>query len=312
MKKQPAAVIAALSIVLTLTACNNETDPKSGDSTVTESTNSTQSQTPGTPSSLNIERASTGQPTGSPTKIEGPDGSPIYTSEFTTYTDKNGNEAEYSEDNLGNAICDGFAYIAPPGELCLTSIDNADAYDEDTLSFAGVPETKLQDYVRVNVGDKVNGLTVQSAQTVFFDDETSTSEIPAAKYLSGCEVTFQGEMELTGYAVAVKEDNYGVQAGDILFVPQGECALPVMSFKSDDEIGLYHDYYTGSNYGLTWVNGYGQFCLGNTQTAVADISCLPTDGTFAKVKVVINNITMTSSKDWVDIIQANIVSIKPN
>ncbi len=312
MKKQPAAVIAALSIALMLTACNNEKDPGGGNSSVAESTNSTQSQTPAVPSSLNIERAPADPPAGNPTKIEGPDGSPIYTSEFTTYTDKNGEAAEYSDDNLGNAICDGFAYIAPPGELCLTSIDNADVYNEETLSFAGVPETKLQDYVRVNVGDKVNGLTVQSAQTVFFDDEMSTSEFPAAKYLSGCEVTFQGEMELNGYAVAVKEDNYGVQAGDILFVPQGECDLPVMSFKSDNEIGLYHNYYTGSNYGLTWVNGYGQFCLGNTQTTVADVSCLPTDGTFAKVKVVINNITLTSSKDWVDIIQANIVSIKPN
>lgn len=311
MKKQPAAVIAALSIAMMLTACNNETDPKSGDSPVTESTNNSHSQSPAIPSSLNIERASAEQPTGSPTKIEGPDGNSIYTSEFTTYTDKNGDPAEYSDGNLGNAICDGFAYISPPGELCLTSIDNADIYDEETLSFAGVPETKLQDYVRVNVGDNVNGLTVLSAQTVFFDDETSTSEVPSAKYLSGCEITFQGEMELNGYAVAVKEDNYGVQAGDILFVPQGECHLPVMSFKSDDKVGLYHSYYTGSNYGLTWVNCYGQFFLGNTQTATADISCLPDDGTFAKVKVVVNNITMTSSKDWVDIIQANIVSIKP-
>ncbi len=312
MKKQPAAVIAALSIAITITACSSRTNPDDDNSSIAESTNNSQIQSPLTTSSLSIERASDEQPTGTPTKIEGPDGNPIYTSEFTTYIDKSGNAAEYSDGNLGSAVCDGFAYIAPPGELCLTSVDNADIFDEETLSFAEVPETKLQDYVRVNVGDKVNGLTVLSAQTVFSDDGTGTSEVLGARYFSGCKIVFQGEMELNGYAVAVGEDDYGVQAGDILFVPQGECCLPVMSFKSDDAIGLYHSYYTGSSYGLTRVNCYGQFCLGNIQDTTADISCLPNDGTFAKVKVIISDITMTSNKDRVDIIQANIVSIKPN
>lgn len=314
---QAAAIIAAISTALALTACTNETNslanstdtPDSkADSAITESTDDRTHQP--SASSLNIEKAATQPPAGTATKIEGPDGTPIYTSEFTTYTDKNGNPADYTDGNLGYAVCSGFAYIAPPGELCLTSIDNADIYNEDTLSFAGVPDTKFQDYVRINVGDKVNGLTVKSASATFGDDEMNLPENKCGKYFSGCECEFIGDMELVGYACAVKEDAYGIQAGDILFVPQGECPLPSMSFKTDEETGVHHLYYTGSNYGLTWVNQYGQIFLGNTQETTADISCLPSDGTFVKVKVVIDNIRMTSNKDWIDLIQANIVTIE--
>lgn len=306
-----AAIIAAISIALTLTACTNgatgTADSTDAPDSKTDSS-TTESQTPA--SLLSIERTAVQPPAGAASAIKGPDGNPIYTSEFTTYTDKDGNSAEYADGNLGYAVCGGFAYIAPPGELCLTSIDNADIYSEDALSFAGVPETKFQDYVRINVGDKVNGLTVKSAAATFRDDELNLPEDTPGKYFSGCECEFVGEMELVGYACAVKEDAYGIQAGDILFVPQGECSLPTMSFRTDEETGVHHLYYTGSNYGLTWVNQYGQIFLGNVRETTADISCLPSDGTFVKVKAVINDITMTSNKDWADITQANIVTIE--
>ncbi len=301
--KKHASIIAALALTLTLAGCN---DSRNNSQQTGSSSGGLES------SALTIIKSDKlKEPEGFATGINGPDGNPIYTSEFTQYTDKNGKPAVYSEGNLGTAMCEGFAYISTPGGLCLTSIDNADVYNEESLSFSGITDEKLQDYVRIDAGDKVNGLTVYHAKTIFRADETGLPDDAAGKHLTGCEVSFLGELELNGYACAVKEDAYGVQAGDILFVPQGECPLPVMSFRADREIGIHHTYYTGFNYGLTWANKYGQIFLGNKQTIDADVSCLPTDGTFAKVKVVINNITMTSSKDWVDIIQANIVSIKP-
>ena len=83
-----------------------------------------------------------------------------------------------------------------------------------------------------------------------------------------------------------------------------------MSFKTDEEIGIFHTYYTGYGNGMAWANKYGQIFLGNTQTTSADVSCLPTDGLFTKVKVVVKGIKMTSSPDWFDIIQADIVTIE--
>jgi len=250
------------------------------------------------------------EPEGFATRIIGLDGDPIYTSEFSQYIDKDGKQAVYSEGNLGTAICEGFAYIASNGGSCLTDRDNADVYNEGSLSFSGVTDEKLQNYVRIDAGDKVNGLTVYHAKTLFRADEMGLPGSAVGKDFAGCEVTFLDDLELHGYACAIKDDAYGVQAGDILFVPQGKCPLPVMSFQTDMELGTYHSYYTGSDYGLTWVNQYGQIFLGNTQTTDADVSCLPADGSFVKVKAVVKGIRMTSSVDWIDIVQASIITIE--
>lgn len=298
--KTTASVFAAIALSLTLVGCTDSRNNSQNESNPDGSEGS----------ALTIVKSDKLQePSGLATEIKGLDGNPIYTSEFTKYIDRDGNPAEYSEGNLGTAECEGFAYISAPDGLCLTSIDNADIYSEETLSFSGITDEKLQDYVRIDVGDTVNGLTVYVAKTIFRADETGLSDSALGKHFTGCEVSFLGELELNGYACVVKDDIYGVQTGDILFVPQGECPLPVMSFRTDRDIGIHHTYYTGFNFGLAWVSKYGQITLGNEQTTDADISCLPDDGSFVKVKAVVRAIRMTSTADWVDLIQASIVTI---
>ncbi len=295
-----ASMIAALTFALSLAGCTGSSDPRSENSS-------------GDAESLAVSIIKSDklkEPEGFATGIKGLDGNPIYTSEFSQYIDKDGKHAVYSEGNLGTAMCEDFAFIASDGGLCLTDKGNADVYNEGSLSFSGVTDEKLQDYVRIDVGDKVNGLTVYSAKTLFRADENELPDSALGKHFTGCEVTFLGDLELHGYACAIKDDAYGVQAGDILFVPQGKCPLPVMSFKTDKELGTYHSYYTGSNYGLTWVNPYGQIYLGNTQTTDADVSCLPEDGSFVRVKAVVKGIQMASSIDWIDITQASIITIE--
>lgn len=297
--KKAASMIAALTLAMSLAGCaDSSSDPQSGDDGAEDLTVSI------------VKSDKLKEPEGVATGIKGPDGNPIYTSEFTQYIDKDGKHAVYSEGNLGTAICEDFAFIASAGGLCLTDKGNADLYNEGSLSFSGVTDEKLQDYVRIDEGDKVNGLTVYNAKTIFRADENELPDSAVGKHFMGCEVTFLGHLELHGYACAMKDDAYGVQAGDILFVPQGKCPLPVMSFHTDKDLGIYHSYYTGSNYGLTWVNQYGQIFLGNTQTTDADVSCLPEDGTFVKVKAVVKGIQMSSTADWVDITQASIITIE--
>lgn len=307
MKRLKLTAITALMIfTLSLSGCANGDNPALSDSSAEFESESV----PETSQALVISRANKGKPDGVITKIKGLDGTPIYSSEFSKYIDKEGNSAEYSEGNLGTAVCDGFAFISAPDGLNYNSIDNADIFDSDTLRFSGMSEEKFQDYVRINTGDKVNGLTVISAKSMFRDTEIELPDSAVGKYYAGCECSFLGELELVGYACAIQEDEYGVQAGDIIFVPQGDCPLPVMSFKTDEEIGIFHTYYTGYSNGMAWANKYGQIFLGNTQTTSADVSCLPTDGLFTKVKVVVKGLKMTSSPDWFDIIQADIVTIE--
>lgn len=316
-----AAVIAAISVMLC--GCSDNSDSSSDNSTPSgvQSTsndvpdNSDNSEivsdipavTP--PPTLTIIRNEQSEPKGTRTKITGLDKYSIFTSQITDYKDKNGESGLYSDDDMSIVICDGFAYVSNPSDICYTSFDNTDIYNKDTMTFSGVSETNLQEYVRINVGDTVNGLTVKSAKTMFIDDDMGLTEMALGKYFKACECTFSGEMELTGYVCIFPEDGYGVQTGDMLFVPSGSCNLPVMSYNKDTEIGTYHTYYYGNSLGMTWVNQYGQIFLGNINTCSADLSALPTDGTFTKVKILVNNISMSSAVDWQDIIQAEILSV---
>lgn len=313
------SIIAAASVMLT--GCSGDNNSDSQESTIqssssqdTDSTydiedNSENNSTP-EPPTLTIEAKEQTDPKGIRTKMTGLDKHSIFTSQITDYKNKNGQSTLYSDDDMGIAVCEGFAYISNPSQFCYNSIDNADIFSADTLSFIGSPENELmQDFVRINVGDKVNGLTVSSAKTLFIDDDMGLKETALGKYFRGCECTFIGEMELTGYACILKDDGYGVQAGDIIFAPSGSCNLPVMCFEKDVDIGTYHTYYTGSTNGLTWFNAYGQIFLGNAQTAVADLSCLPSDGSFVRVNVVVKNISMSSTADWLNLVEAEIAAI---
>lgn len=319
MKKfKAAAIVAAVSIMLCGCSDNSDSSSDNSISNASQSTSEENSEisnatveipTEVTPPTLAITQKEESEPKGTRTKITGLDKYSIFTSQITDYKDKNGESGLYSDDDMSIVICDGFVYLSDPSDICYTSYDNADIYNEDTMSFSGVSETNFQEYVRVSIGDTVNGLTVKSAKSMFIDDDMGLSEMALGKYFKACECTFSGEMELTGYACIIPDDGYGVQAGDILFVPSGSCNLPVMSYNKDSEIGTYHTYYYGNSYGMTWVSQYGQIFLGNANTCSADLSALPTDGTFAKVNILVNNISMSSAVDWQDIIQAEILSV---
>lgn len=338
-KTKLAALIAAASLILAGCANNNTTNSddnsgstqssedtstqsstdsstqssvQSNNSSSTESTESTTPEpTPSEPAALEIVAKEQDEPKGQRTKITGLDKHSIFTSQITSFTDKNGQQGTYSDENMALAICNGFAYISNPSDICYTSLDNADIFNKETLSFEGVSGSeKFQEYVRINEGDTVNGLKVTSAKTMFINDDMNLPETALGKYFRGCECTFSGEMELNGYICIIPEDAYGVRAGDILFVPSGNCRLPVMSFMKDTEVGTHHTYFTGSDYGMTYVNQYGQIFLGNINTTKADLSAFTETGKFTKAKLTVKNVKMSSSYDWTNFIEAEIVTIE--
>ncbi len=314
------ALIFALSLALLLTGCNKNGNSDSNSSSESSSqTNSTSSGSQ-TESSTQTESGSESTensseiPTEDSTKLTGLAGDKILKSEITQVFNSDGSE-EYSDENFQSVVCNGFVYLAEPTFNNLNSIDNADSFDDGTKTFTGMSADKLKNYKRLNVGDTISGLTVTSAQSNFgsdsidgFDKNTLSEKFPEIYFNAGsCELS--GELKMTGYACVIPEDEYGIESGTILFVPSGECPLPVMAYSSDEQTGVFHRANVGMHGDFTWAGEYGQVNIGNINSATADVSMLPTDGTFVKVNVTVDSIKLSGSVNFNNLATANIVEI---
>lgn len=212
-----------------------------------------------------------------------------------------------TEENFFRATIDS-AYYALPLFQCLTDRDNE--YDEDELLFKDAPQGSQSDFIKVKKGDTIFGITVSEASSEF------NLNSPVLGVVVRTSLTLEGEITLTGYARVIPGNEYGVAVGDIIFLPTGNVPLPVVRFDGCDKDGVITrrtgDVYIGgsSEDSITFTNEFtDRFTLGNISTASADISVIPTDGSFKKVNVTISNIVMKSSADWLTQIDAKIVSI---
>lgn len=312
MKKS--ALIFALSLALLLTGCNkngnSDSNSTSESSSQTNSTSSTSQTSSGSESTENSSEI----PAEDSTKLTGLAGDKILKSEITQVFNSDGSE-EYSDENFQSVVCNGFVYLAEPTFNNLNSIDNADSFDEGTKTFAGMSADKLKNYKRLNVGDMISGLTVTSAQSNFgsdsmdgFDKNALSEKFPEIFFNAGsCELS--GELKMTGYVCVIPEDEYGIESGTILFVPSGKCSLPVMAYSSDEQTGVFHRANVGMHGDFTWVGEYGQINIGNINSATADVSMLPTDGTFVKVNVTVDSIKLSGGVNFNNIATAEIVTI---
>ena len=274
------------------TGSNSETGSQSGTSSVSEPVESIDS-TPSVP--------------GDATFLKGALGDPIGLSEITSAKGADFTEIppeQLSEDNFGEAQAD-CAYYAYPAYACHTSLD--DNYDEDNVLFTGVPEGETGgDYIKVKAGGKVCGLTVKTANSSF----NINSPIPGGIVSTMLEL--DGEATLTGYAWIEQQDDYGIVAGDIKLIPSGDVQLPVVRFDRADEDGIPRrsNGIVGMDNGIYYTNDFGRsFDLGNISETSADISVLPSDGSYAKVTITISNIRMSSTLDWLTRLNADIVSV---
>lgn len=305
MKKS--ALIFALSLIL-FTGCKGNGTSDSGSSS--EST----LQTDSTPSSLQTTENSSEIPDENSTKLVGLAGDKILKSEITQVFNLDGS-SEYSENQFQTAVCSGFVYLAEPTLNNLNSIDNADIFDDGTKTFAGMSVDKLKNYKRLNVGDTISGLTITVAQSNFsadsmdgFDKNTLSEKFPEI-YFNAANCEFSGELKMTGYTCVIPEDEYGIEAGTILFIPSGECPLPVMAYASDEQTGVFHRMNVGMHGDFTWAGEYGQINIGNINSTTADVSVLPTDGTFVKVTVTVDSIKLSGGVNFNNIATAEIVKI---
>ncbi len=214
-----------------------------------------------------------------------------------------------TEENFFKAATNS-AYYALPLYQCLTNRENE--YDEADLLFKDAPQGSQSDFIKVKKGDTIFGMTVAEASSEFNLNSPVTGVV-----VSTCLI-LEGEIMLSGYARVIPDDEYGVAVGDIIFLPVGNVRLPVVRFDGCNKDGVIMRR-TGDVYimdggsaedSITFTNEFtDRFTLGNINSTTADISVIPTDGSFIKVNVTISNIVMKSSADWLTQISADIVSI---
>lgn len=312
--------ITAIILILaaTLTACTTNKTPGGEHDYILN-----QSDSPSDPSSV-ISPDNPDREKPLPFTLFGADNVQINFGEVTSILDRSGEPVspdKLEDTNWNEITCDGFAYLAEHPNTILNSIDNADIYDEEHISFKDVPGYSDIEYKRYYVGDKIGELTLTGANTLFsrvaFNDKSGplTSEqikaegLPFSSMLKRCDVSFDGELTMTGY-VRVSVDEYGVGEGDVLFVPTGECPLPVMNYYAERERDkIVTPLWTRESHGLAYVSEYPEIRLGNIHED-ADIGGLPTDGTSAKVQVTVTDITMFCDVYMSSVITCRIVDIK--
>lgn len=239
------------------------------------------------------------QPDGEPTFLKGLDGEPIYTSEITQITayDLEKRE-EIPTDKLDpenfSAVCEGFTYVYIPRpsvdfmanpELFETSEDGEYHY------YIGEELPDSYEFTRVNVGDKINGLTVKAASSRFEPSGYEGSE----QYYAHGNIEFEGEVELTGFVVVTEEHPlYPENGGKIFFYPDSASSvkIPCVQFDLDlenDKARHYVSSIENSFYG--WYGDGGSLFLGN----IADFdSGLREGDVYVKVRVAVGDIKWDS------------------
>ena len=173
------------------------------------------------------------------------------------------------------------AYVYMPTKICRTSRDNADVFDSDNLKFSDTPTRRASEPFRVKEGDEVCGHTVKSAVSNY-----GVYDGGILSRLFSVSLELEGTAELTGYMSIQPEDEYGISAGDIKFIPSDcEIDLPVVDFNQQSFRGMCDD--------IVYFNEYGITHLGNANRMTVDLTGIPSDSSYVKVRVTVENIRLS-------------------
>lgn len=202
-------------------------------------------------------------PDGEPTFLTTPDGTPIYTFEITAYQNPaefHGTHEQYPLDTFNRetffdpvysheAVCEGFSYAFIP-RRSISAYEAPEKFTDDHgfLIYSGDELPPSSEYFRIKTGDKFGSLTVKSASAGFSNDKAlwydgDPDKVPGI-YLTGAEIRYEGEVELTGTIRVARTEGYDT-AGDLWFYPDGDCVsqIPMANYRfdgSDPDRGIYH------------------------------------------------------------------------
>lgn len=337
-------IIAAILAAAALCGCSDKGDTSSGNSMNSVSAGSSAAESsavPSNPESSDAESVPNGTSSDAPAPsvpesseipaenasfLVGLAGDRILKSEITTVFTADGSDldpADLTEELFQSVLCSGFAYLGESSGTARNIIDNADVYDSANMEFTDMSSDPVKNYVRVNVGETVCGLTLEEAEVNFARGSETTvfetadgsqkkgSELGLPEiYFTGCSAKFSGEVTLAGYISVIPKNEYGLGVGDIIFVPcDGQAKLPIMSYRLDGVNGFYHASQMYSLTKLTWQNEFGYIHLGNVLVTDADTSSIPDDGTFVKATVTIDSYELSCGLNFVNSVKASPVDI---
>lgn len=210
-------------------------------------------------------------------------------------------DTEISPDRIDEDRADratvGFAYCALPLYPALTNRESE--YNEENRSFKDIPQQEKSDYIKARPGDNICGLTVAKAATEFFFGENGGRTKMSYSYIK-----LNGSITVEGYIRILTELEYATgMDGDLIFVPVGDVQLPTVRFDSREDNPVSIEFRSiGNPYmmdDLIFTNEFSGFIqLGNINETTADISEIPNDGSFVKVRAVISDFEIQSTIGW--------------
>lgn len=279
-------IIALIISAAMLTACadKNISEDSGSDSTVSSdnsSANGAETEQSAEPYTSDAATAETTAEMGSyGVSATGLDGIEIPEEGLTSvYAEKSGTVYE-----LVSARGEGFTYLAEPTGICLNSRDNYDIFNADELTFEGAPQNAPSEYKRYNIGDTICGLTLTDAGTNFYYGGVES-----------CWAELDGSVTMTGYVTIAPEDDYGIDEGDIFFVPcPDNDLLPVINFRYEG-VGLINPLYVAMSGDFARLNEYsGDITIGNIHRTDLDLSGVPADYSYSvKATVTVDKVNLS-------------------
>ncbi len=225
-------------------------------------------------------------PNGEPTFLIGADGVAIYTSEITEvmisdpespFGEREISVEELDESTFSSVTCGGFAYCHD-SRINVNDVEEPDKFENGV--YIGEELPPAAEYRRLRTGDKVGGLTVRAAETVF----TRESELAAnGSWLGWSSVYFDGELTVTGYITITENPLY--QDGMVRLMPI-DSPIPPMIYQYSEETGISHIPVFGDGY----YSETAEINLGYLEGINADMDGLKTGDRNVKVRAVIGNV----------------------
>ena len=137
-------------------------------------------------------------------------------------------------DNYVYAVTYDFAYMRKVQPIFVSTLDDPNSFDWDTMEFKSEPEIPEDlGWFKIKAGDVLdNGLTVKSAEISLgkgFDG-----------MVYGTSAEFEGELTLEGVLYCYPEDGYNIDKGAVIFFPN--------AVKHPELVTPYDDYDFEPNY----------------------------------------------------------------
>lgn len=294
--KKLLAVLTALAVLTSLTACSGKTEQNGGQTSTNQSMNqstdnssdtSSDAPEPKSPEANNSREPLTGKDLVA--AFVAPDDKPVDLT-GVPLTDFGGNSItvdELTENNWMEIRINDSVYLAESSGISYDSVTNSDIYNADTMEFTGAPDKVKREYKKYKVGDTFGELKIAEAATSFMSEN---SHFPR-KYFNGGAVRFDGTLTLTGKMYMSPETEGYITEHDLFFELSSNDVkkIPKMNYpiEEDGTEPLYSFIHNETVY----LADSTTLSLGNADNYPEfDFSGLPTDGTWVDAKITVSNI----------------------